>query len=96
MALPKTRYEQGLLFKVDRFPVYLKVNNWNKTNEKYHLENIPGVKSAVVIKGTIRTGGIDLRKTSVHLCEFLQWATFQDLVQFKTANNISVYTHTKN
>lgn len=57
------------------------------------MENIPGVKSAVVIKGTIRTGGIDLRKTSVHLCEFLQWATFQDLDQFKPANNVSAYTH---
>lgn len=32
-----------------------------------NLENSPGIKPAVVIKGVIRTGCIELRKASVYL-----------------------------
>ena len=59
------------------------------------MENIPGVKSAVEIKGVIRTGCTEPRKASVHLSEFFQLATLEDLVQFKSANDISAYAQEK-
>lgn len=59
------------------------------------MENIPGVESAVEIKGVIRTGCTELRKTFVHLSTFLQLASMEGVVQFKSANDVSAYIQEK-